>query len=184
MLHRCINFSTTSRIIKEDEYLMHLREQPRQIPLDKPEYKFIPFLRNRAYEAFNAKQYAVAKLSFQKILEKCSKHYGPHYEWRNETLRMIVIATVRLREWDEAQVYMGHEFKGRDQTLDNLAMDCFLRGKREDTEKICLRIGLRTSKEMQRFGIRGSRDTSVLYYKSIDLLVRISERVGDTHQAE
>ena len=123
---------------QEDEYLMRLRERPRKSPLENPEQEFIPFLRHRAEEAFDAKDYTAAKLSLQKILYRSPRIYGEHFEWRDETLRMLVVVCIRLREWDEAKKYVSQEFKGRDQTLEDLAMDSYLHGKRDDTREICL----------------------------------------------
>jgi hypothetical protein len=48
---------------EEDAYLVGLREQPQKAPLDKAEFKFILFLRRRAREDFESKDYATAKLS-------------------------------------------------------------------------------------------------------------------------
>ena len=70
---------------QEDEYLIRLRERKGRSPLDNPEHDFIPFLRNRANEAFDAKDYAAAKMSLEKILQRSPKIYGPHFavEGRN-----------------------------------------------------------------------------------------------------
>ena len=123
---------------QENEYLKQLNELPSQSPLDSPDYRFIPFLCERAYRAFEAKDFTAARSSLKKILERSPKIYGPHFEWRDETLRMLVIACVRLGDWDEAEIHMCKQFKGREQTLEDLAMDLFLRGKRDDAAKICL----------------------------------------------
>ena len=123
---------------QEDEYLKQLKELPWRTPLDHPDHKFIPFLRERAFHAFEAKDFAAAKLSLQKILERSPRIYGPHFEWRDETLRMLLIACVRLGDWDEADIHMCKQFKGRDQTMEDLTMDLYLRGKRDDAARICL----------------------------------------------
>lgn len=72
---------------QEDEYVARLRERPRRSPLDHPEQEFIPFLCKRAEEAYDAKDYAAAKLSLQKILHRSPKIYGDHFEWRDSECR-------------------------------------------------------------------------------------------------
>jgi len=123
---------------QEEEYLRELKQLPWRSPLDHPDHKFIQFLRTRAVEAFDAKNYRVAKMSLQKILVRASKMYGPLFQGRDETLRMLVICSVKLGDWEDADKYMRTQFKQRDETMEDLAMDLFLHGKRDDAAKICL----------------------------------------------
>ena len=234
---------------QEDEYLKRLREQPYRSPLDHPDHKFIEFLRNRAYQAFEAKDYTAAKLSLQKILKRSPIIYGPHFEWRDETLKMLVEACVNLCDWEEADIHMRKQFKGRDETMEELAMELFLRGKKDEAAKICLGGEGKRFKEREAImellakwyigekkwndakkvlsdllftekpneDIRQQRlhnlaevyfalkefenakkccssvfeerkkrlgEGHVLYYQSVELLVRISEKQGDSHEAE
>jgi len=123
---------------QEEAYLRELKEMPRRSPRDHPDHRFIPFLRRRASEAFDAKNYKAAKMSLKKLLERSSKMYGPIFEGRDDALRMLVICCVKLEDWEEADVYMVTQFKQRDQTMEDLAMDFYLRGKRDEASKICL----------------------------------------------
>lgn len=51
---------------------------------------------------------------------------------------MSVVVCIRLRDWEETDKYVHQQFKGRDQTLEDLAMDYYLHGKRDDAREICL----------------------------------------------
>ena len=123
---------------QEEAYLRELKQMPWRSPRDHPDHRFIPFLRRRASEAFDAKNYKAAKMSLKKLLERSSETYGPIFEGRDDALRMLVICCVKLEDWEEADQYMVKQFKQRDQTMEDLAMDFYLRGKRDEASKICL----------------------------------------------
>lgn len=126
---------------QEEAYLRELKQLPRHTrgdPKDDPDHRFLHFLRQRASEAFEAKNYKAARVSLKRLLERSPKVYGPYFEGRDEVLRMLVICCVRLEDWEEADQYMVIQFQGRDQTMEDLAMDFYLRGKRDEASKICL----------------------------------------------
>lgn len=123
---------------QENEYLTQLEQRPRRSSADHPDHKFIPYLCMRASKAFDAKNYAVAKVSLLKIAKKSVPLYGALYPWRDETLRMLVICCVKLKVWEEAENYIRQSFEGRDQTLEDLAMDFLVRQNKHDAAKVCL----------------------------------------------
>jgi tetratricopeptide (TPR) repeat protein len=160
---------------QEDKYLQQLELKPWRTPTDHPDYKFIPYLRNRASEAFEAQNYKVAKSSLLKILDRSPKLYGPHYEWRDDTIRMLVISCVRSGDWEEAERHMGKSFMERDQTLEDLAMDFFSSGKRNEATRICLAVPFKERvKVLQRLARSYLRDNKWKEAKSVlsELLYR------------
>ena len=99
---------------------------------------FLHFLRTTATDAFDAKDYKNAREKWLRLIDKSMTMYGVKFPGRSTALRMLLISCLKLNIWAEANKYMLEEFDGRDQVIEELAMEFYTHGKRNDARKLCL----------------------------------------------
>ncbi len=100
--------------------------------------EFLHFLRTTATDAFDAKDYKNARAALLKLIDESMTMYGVKFPGRSIALRMLLISCLKLNIWAEANKYLQEEFDGRDQVMEELAMEFYTHGKRNDARKLCL----------------------------------------------
>ena len=101
-------------------------------------YEKIHHWRKFAFQKYQAKDYTSAESFLTKILEESEKKYPDGFPWQDETTKMLGIVYCRQRKWNEADKLFASEFKSRNKTLEGLAMEYFLQGKKHEAGEICL----------------------------------------------
>ena len=66
------------------------------------------------------------------------KKYGDQFPWKDETKRMLVIAYCHQSKWIEADNLFAEEFEDRNRTLETMAMEFFLLGRKAEAGRICI----------------------------------------------
>jgi tetratricopeptide (TPR) repeat protein len=94
--------------------------------------------RKSAKSKFDAGEYAAAENCLQKVVRRSETTFGPQFEWRDETMKLLVQALSRQGKWNETHLLLQQKFKGREETMEQIATRCRKECNWEQAEKLLL----------------------------------------------